>query len=55
LGVRKEDIIERFLTMRPMRFEVARQDLRCDFVVAEIDDESGRTRRIEHHQMILEE
>jgi metallophosphoesterase (TIGR00282 family) len=55
LGVRKEDVIERFLSMRPTRFEVAKNDLRCDYVVAEIDDETGHTRRFEHHQLKVEE
>jgi metallophosphoesterase (TIGR00282 family) len=55
LGVRKEDVIERFLTMRPTRFEVARDDVRCDYVVAEVDDETGKVRRFEHHQLTLED
>jgi calcineurin-like phosphoesterase len=55
LGVRKEDVIERFLSMRPTRFEVAKNDLRCDFVVADIDDENGRVRRFEHMQAALED
>jgi metallophosphoesterase (TIGR00282 family) len=54
LGVSKEDVIERFLTMRPTRFEVAKNDVRCDYIVAEVDDETGRTRRFEHHQMTPE-
>ena len=55
LGVRKEDVIERFLTMRPTRFEVAKNDLRCDFVIADIDDNNGRVRRFEHMQAALED
>ncbi|HET6349407.1 MAG TPA: TIGR00282 family metallophosphoesterase [Candidatus Krumholzibacteria bacterium] len=55
LGVRKDDVIERFLSMRPTRFEVARNDLRCDFVIAEIDDNDGRVRRLEHMQTAMEE
>ncbi|HEX6789822.1 MAG TPA: TIGR00282 family metallophosphoesterase [Candidatus Krumholzibacteria bacterium] len=55
LGVRKEDVIERFLTMRPTRFEVAKNDLRCDYVVADIDDDTGRVRRFEHLQAALED
>ena len=54
LGVRKEHVIERFLHMRPTRFEVAKGDIRCDYVVADVDDESGRTRRFEHHQLSME-
>jgi calcineurin-like phosphoesterase len=54
LGVCKEDVIERFLTMRPTRFEVAKNDVRCDYVVADIDQKTGRTRRFEHHQLTPE-
>ena len=55
LGVRKEDVIARFLSMRPTRFEVARLDARCDYVVAEIDDGTGRVKSFEHHQIQVED
>jgi metallophosphoesterase (TIGR00282 family) len=55
LGVRKDDVIERFLNMRPTRFEVAREDLRCDYVIADIDETSGRARRLEHLQATMED
>ncbi len=55
LGVRKEAVVERFLSMRPARFEVARTDVRCDFVVADIDDETGRARSLTHHQLVMED
>lgn len=55
LGVRKDDVIERFLNMRPTRFEVARNDLRCDFVVADIDETNGRVRRFDHMQAVMED
>ncbi len=55
LGVRKEDVIERFLSMRPARFEVAKLDVRCDYIVADVDLANGRTRRFEHHQITLED
>lgn len=55
LGVRKEDVIERFLNMRPTRFEVAKNDIRCDYVIAEIDDASGKVTRLEHMQAALED
>jgi len=54
LGVRKDEVIARFLSMRPTRFEVAGTDVRCDYVVADIDDETGRTRAFSHHQLLLE-
>jgi hypothetical protein len=40
--------------MRPVRFEIAGGDLRCDVVVADIDEISGRTRTIEHLQIKVE-
>jgi metallophosphoesterase (TIGR00282 family) len=55
LGVRKEDVIERFLSMRPTRFEVAKNDLRCDYVIADVDDETGRVRKFEHMQALVED
>jgi len=42
------------LSMRPTRFEVAKGDVRCDYVVADIDDETGKTRTFEHHQLAME-
>ena len=55
LGITKQPIIKRFKDMRPTRFEVARGDLRCDFVVLDIDDATGRARGIEHQQMKVED
>ena len=55
LGVRKEAVIERFYDMRPKRFEVAKDDLRCDFIVADIDEQTGKTRQFEHLQMKVED
>lgn len=55
LGVTKNIVIQRFLDMRPVRFEIATKDLRCDAIVADIEDTSGRTRSIEHVQIKLED
>jgi calcineurin-like phosphoesterase len=41
--------------MRPVRFEIATGDLRCDAIVADIDEASGRTRTIEHLQYKMED
>lgn len=54
LGVSKRNVIQRFLDMRPVRFEIATDDLRCDVIVADIDEASGRTRTIEHLQYRVE-
>lgn len=42
LGMRTEIVIERFLTSRPNKFDVAKRDVRLQGVIVEIDDESGR-------------
>jgi metallophosphoesterase (TIGR00282 family) len=55
LGVKKDAVISRFLNMRPTRFEVAGRDRRCDFVVAEIDEGTGRTLSFQHLQIALED
>jgi metallophosphoesterase (TIGR00282 family) len=55
LGISKEPIIKRFLEMTPKRFEVARGDLRCDFVVCDIDEKTGKTNKFEHLQIKLED
>lgn len=55
LGICKEPIIKRFLDMTPKRFEVARKDLRCDLVVCDIDEATGKTNKIEHLQIKVEE
>ena len=51
LGINKDAALQRFLTMRPTRFEVAKNDVCCDFVIADIDDATGLTKRIEHLQL----
>lgn len=43
LGIRKEDAIERFLAVRPIKFEVARKDIRLQGVVIDIDNETGKS------------
>ncbi len=42
LGVRKETAIERFLTLRPNKFDVAKRDVRLQGVIVEIDDKTGK-------------
>lgn len=47
IGMRREPIIEKFLTQRPVRFEVAKKDPVLSAVVIDIDEESGKSRQIE--------
>jgi len=55
LGINKDVAIRRFLEMRPVRFEVARDDLRIDFVILDIDEGTGKARNIEHVQLKAEQ
>jgi metallophosphoesterase (TIGR00282 family) len=47
IGIKKEEILERFLTQIPNKFDVARGDLRLQGVILDIDEISGRSRRVE--------
>lgn len=47
IGIKKELAIEKFLTLLPVRFEVAKKDIRLNGVVVEIDEQSGRALNIE--------
>lgn len=53
LGRRKEDIIERFLTNIPARFNLAETDVRAQGVLIDIDDKTGQAcsiQRVEYKQ-----
>src|SRR6266852_1467501 len=47
IGVRKELVIERFLSGMPARFEAANGDVRLCAVLVECDDHTGRATRME--------
>jgi len=47
IGIRKDDILERFLTQIPNKFNVAKDDVRLQGVVIDVDEKSGKARRIE--------
>jgi hypothetical protein len=47
IGVKKETIIERFLTNVPNRFDVAKGDVRLQGVLLDINAQSGRANSIE--------
>jgi calcineurin-like phosphoesterase len=50
IGVVKESAIRRFLTQMPERFEPASQDVRLNGVVIDVDEGTGKARRIERVQ-----
>jgi metallophosphoesterase (TIGR00282 family) len=55
IGVRKELVIERFLTARPVPFEPAKRDVWLQGAIVEIDDGTGRARSIARVQERMEE
>ncbi|MCM2333586.1 MAG: YmdB family metallophosphoesterase, partial [Anaeromyxobacteraceae bacterium] len=55
IGVKKELVLERFLTQRPMAFEPARRDVWLQGALVDLDDATGRARAIERVQERFEE
>jgi len=47
IGIRKDTIIEKFLTQMPYKFDVAKGDIRLQGVLMDIDAQSGRALAIE--------
>ena len=50
IGVVKEDVIRRFLTSIPQKFDAALQDARLNAVVVDVDSATGKARRIDRIQ-----
>ena len=55
IGVRKELVIERFLSARPISFEPAKRDVWLQGAIVDVDDATGRARSIQRVQERLEE
>jgi metallophosphoesterase (TIGR00282 family) len=53
IGVKKELVLQRFLTQRPIGFEPARRETYLQGVMLEIDDDTGRARSIVRVQELL--
>jgi calcineurin-like phosphoesterase len=51
IGIEVEQIIERFLTSMPMRFETAKGEAIFSALVIEIDDESGASSAVQRLQL----
>jgi len=47
IGIKKDEVIERFLTQVPNKFDVAKDDVRLQGVVVDIDGKTGRAEGIE--------
>jgi len=53
IGVEKSEVLERFLTQRPVRFSTARDDARLQAVLIDASPETGRAesiRRVEFRE-----
>jgi metallophosphoesterase (TIGR00282 family) len=55
IGVKKELVIERFLSARPVSFEPAKRDVWLQGVLVDLDDASGRARSITRVQEHLDD
>jgi hypothetical protein len=55
IGIKKDTIIERFLTQVPNKFDVAKGDIRLQGVFMDIDAQSGRADAIERISIKLKE
>jgi hypothetical protein len=55
IGVKKDIIIERFLTQMPNKFDVAKGDIRMQGVMLDIDSISGKANSIERISIKLKE
>ncbi len=53
IGRRVEDVLERFLTHVPVRFEIAEENIQLCGAVIEIDERTGRARKITRLQRKL--
>jgi len=50
IGRKKEQILTRFITQMPVRFEMAQDDVQLHGVVLDIDEKTGKARSIERIQ-----
>ncbi len=55
IGIKKDTIIERFLTQIPNKFDVAKGDVRLQGVLLDIDAQSGKANAIERISVKLKE
>jgi len=54
IGVKREAVLERFLSGRPVRFEAAKRGLRLEGVVVSLEAETGLAKNILRIQQVLE-
>ncbi len=54
IGVKKEEAITKFLTQLPVKFDMAKNNLRLNGVVIEVDEQSGKALSIERINLCCE-
>jgi len=55
IGIKKETIIERFITQMPNKFELAKDDIRLQGVIVGVDPSSGKANFIERVSVKLKD
>ncbi|MCX5849399.1 MAG: TIGR00282 family metallophosphoesterase [Deltaproteobacteria bacterium] len=55
IGIKKETIIERFLTQMPNKFDLAKDDIRMQGVIVNVDESSGKANSIERISVKLKD
>ena len=55
IGITKEAIIERFLTQMPNKFDLAKDDIRMQGVILDIDADSGKAKTIDRVSVKLKD
>ncbi len=55
IGRRKEQILSRFVTQMPVKFQMAESDVRLDAVVIDFDEKKGKARSIKRIEQKLDE
>lgn len=55
IGIKKEIIIERFLTQMPNKFDLAKDDIRMQGVIMDIDSTSGKAKSIDRISIKLKD
>ena len=55
IGINKETVIERFLTQMPNKFDLAKDDIRMQGVILNIDEASGKANSIERISIKLKD
>ena len=54
IGQKKDRIIQRFLTSMPIRFQIAEDDIKLCGILVEIDEKTGKAKKIERLQIPFE-